>query len=90
MHSPTVSHRYHNIPQYMSSQFFENEPREICSHLSERRSKGISLVPDKLEKHTRKEKGKGEIERARGRREGSEKKGMVALLAFILATLCRG
>ena len=80
----------HNTPQYMSSQFFENEPRKICSHLSERRSKGISFVPDKLEKHTRKEKGKGEIERARGKRGGSEKKGMVALLAFILATLRRG
>ena len=47
-------------------------------------------MPDKLEKHTRKEKGKGEIERARGKRGGSEKKRMVALLAFILATLRRG
>lgn len=47
-------------------------------------------MPDKLEKHTRKEKGKGEIERARGKRGGSEKKGMVALLAFILATSRRG
>lgn len=47
-------------------------------------------MPDKLEKHTRKENGKGEIERAMGRRGGSEKKGMVALLAFILATLRRG
>lgn len=43
-------------------------------------------MPDNLEKHTRKEKG--EVE-ARGRRGGNEKKGMVALLAFILATLER-
>ena len=67
----------------MSSQFYENEPQEICSHLSERGLKGIFL-PDNLEKHTTKEKG--EVE-ARGRRGGNEKTGMVALLAFILATL---
>ena len=46
----------------------------------------VFFLPDNLEKHTRKEKG--EVE-ARGRRGGNEKKGMVALLAFILATLER-
>lgn len=45
-------------------------------------------MPDNLEKHTGKEKGKGEVE-ARGRKGGNEKKGMVALSAFILTTLER-
>lgn len=48
----------------------------------------VFFFPDNLEKHTRKEKGKGEVE-ARGRKGGNEKKGMVALLAFILTTLER-
>lgn len=59
-------------------QFSENDPQEICSHLSERGSKGVFL-PDNLEKHTRKEKGKGEVKGASGRKGGNAKKGMVAV-----------
>ena len=55
----------------MSSQFFENEPREICSHLKE--GPKFFFVPDKLEKHTRKEKGKWNIEEWEGGKEAARK-----------------
>ena len=41
---------------------------------------------DKLQKHTTKER-KGEKERTRSHKGGEEKKAMVALLVFIMATL---
>ena len=48
----------------ISSQFFENQPNEICSHLSEKVSKGRFLKPEKLQNHSHegkgKEKGRGE------------------------------
>ena len=51
--------------------FFENQPNEICSHLS----KGVTVTK---EKESRKE-------RARRRKGGEEKKTMAVLLAFIIA-----
>ena len=35
-----------------SSRFFENQPREICRHSSEKASKGRFFGPDKLQNHT--------------------------------------
>ena len=42
----------------MSSQFFETQPNEICSHLSDKESKGSFLIPNKLQNHSNKGKGK--------------------------------
>ena len=70
---------YYNI----SSRFFENQPNEICSHLSEKASKGRFLKPEKLQNHSNEGKGK---EKKKERGEGKEEK-MVALLVFIIATL---
>ena len=70
----------------MSSRFFENQPHEICNHLIEKASKGKFLGPYKLQNHTTIGK-KGEKERARRKKGGEQKKAMVALLVFIMATL---
>ena len=55
----------------MSSRFFENQPNEICSHLSEKASKGRFLKPEKLQNHSN--EGKGE-EKKKERGEGEEEK----------------
>ena len=65
----------------------ENQPNEICSHLSEKASKGTFLKPEKLQNHSNERKGK---EKKKERGEGKEekkKKAMVALLVFTIATL---
>ena len=49
-------------------------------------SKDRFLEPEKIQNHSNEGKGKGEKERAK-RRKGEEKKAMVALLVFIIATL---
>ena len=51
---------------YISSRFFENQPDEICSHLSEKASKGRFLT--KLQSHRNEGKGK-EIKKERGERK---------------------
>ena len=56
----------------MLSRFFENQPNEIWSHLSEKASKaGTFLRPEKLQNHSNEEKGK---EKKKERREGKEEK----------------
>ena len=65
----------------MSSRFFEYQPNEICSHLKEKASKGTFLKPEKIQNHSNKGKGR------RKRKEGEEKKAMIALLVFKIATL---
>ena len=55
----------------MSSRFFENQANEICSHLSDKASKGRFLKPDELQNHSnegkekekKKEPGEGKEER---------------------------
>ena len=54
----------------------------VCSHLSEKASKGRFLKPEKLQNQSNEEKGK-ETKKERG----EEKKAMLALLVFIIATL---
>ena len=68
--------------------YLENQPNEICSHLTEKASKGRFLKPENgskiivtKEKERRKRKSE---EKERRRRK---KKAMVALLVFIIATL---
>ena len=68
--------------QYISSQFFENQPNKTCSHLSEKASKGRFLKPEELQNHSN--EGKGQ---AKKKERGEEKKAMVSLLVFIMATL---
>ena len=71
----------------ISSQFFENQPNEICSHLSEKASKGMFHKPKKLQNHSNKGKGK-EKKKERGEaKEEKKKKTMVSLLVFIITTL---
>ena len=67
--------------------FFENQPNEICSHLSEKVSKGRFLNPKKLQNYRNEGKGK---EKKKQRGEGKEEKGkkaMAVLVVFIIATL---
>ena len=73
----------------MSSRFFENQPNEICSHLSEKASKGRFLKPEKLQNHSNEGKGK-EKKKERGegkKKKKKKKKAMVSLLVYIIATL---
>ena len=58
---------------YIPSQFFENQPYEICSHLSEKASKGTFLISrrEKLQNHSIEGKGK---EKKKERGEGKEEK----------------
>ena len=65
---------------YISSRFFENQPDEICSHLSEKASKGRFLTPENGSKITvtkEKERRKRKSEEKERRRR---KKEMAALL----------
>ena len=57
--------------KYISSQFFENQLNEICSHLSEKASKGTFLKAEKLQNHSNERKGK---EKKKERGEGKEEK----------------
>ena len=70
----------------MSSRFFENQPYAICSHFSEKASKGTFLKPEKLQNHSNKGKEK-EKKKEQGEGKEERKKAMVALLVFIMATL---
>ena len=79
----------HIVRTSTSIRFYENQPNDICSHLSEKASKGKFIKPEKLQNHSNEEKEKEKKERARRRkgREEKKKKTMVALLVFIMATL---
>ena len=76
----------------MSGRFFENQPNEICSHLSEKASKGRFLKPEKLHNHGNEGKGK-EKKKERGegkkKKKKKKKKAMVSLLVYIIATFDR-
>ena len=66
----------------LSSRFFENQPNEICSHLSVKASKGRFLNPEKFQNHSN--EGKGD---EKNKERGEEKIAMVAILGFMIATL---
>ena len=73
----------------MSGRFFEKQPNEICSHLSEKASKGRFLKPEKLQNHSNEGKGK-EKKKERGegkKKKKKKKKAMVSLFVYIIATL---
>ena len=72
----------------ISNRFLENQPNEICSHLTEKASKGRFLKPENGSKITvtkEKERRKRKIEEIRKGEE--KKKAMVALLGFIMSRL---
>ena len=62
----------------ISNRFLENQPNEICSHLTEKASKGRFLKPENGSKITRNE-GKGKEKK---KERGDQQKAMVALLIF--------
>ena len=64
---------------YISSRFFENQPDEICSHLSEKASKGRFLTPEKLQVIVTKEKERRK-RKSEEKERRSRKKAMAALL----------
>ena len=67
----------------MSNPFFENQPNEICSYLSEKASKFRFLKPEKLQIQSNEGKGKEtKKERGEGKEKRSQKKAIVALLVL--------
>ena len=85
----SIFRQFYFFEQYISSLFFENKPNEICSHLSDKGPKGRKFLfcAREAPKSHRRRKRKGEKERAKRGKVGDEKKAMVALLVFIMATL---
>ena len=65
-----------------SSRFLKTNPNEICSHLSEKASKGP--ISSKIALIKQKERRK---RRGRRKKGGEGKKAMVAVLVFIMASL---
>ena len=63
--------RRKSLAGYISNWFSENQPNEICSHLSEKASKGRFLKPEKLQNHSNEGKGK---EKKKERGEGKKEK----------------
>ena len=75
-------HAYIHTYVRTSSQFFENQPNKICSHLSEKASKDTFLRSPKSSKIiVTKEKDRGEG------KEKKKKKNNGFTLVFIMATL---
>ena len=60
--TPFATSKWHILKDWQnslatSSRFFENQASEICSHLSEKSSKGRFLEPEKLQNHSNEGKG---------------------------------
>ena len=65
------------------AKFVENEPSEICSHLSEMGPKGRFLCADIFENHTSRGRGKGKKERGRRKEEKRKKSNGCAISFYI-------
>ena len=65
------SHVFANPVRYISNRFFENQPNEFCSRLSEKGSKGRFLKLEKLQNRSNEGKGK---EKKKEPGEGKEEK----------------
>ena len=68
--------------QNKSSRFFENQPNDICIHLSEKASKGRFLEPEKLENHSNEGKGKEKKKERGEEKEEKRKKQWLYTLSF--------
>ena len=78
-----ISERYFVI--IFSSIFFENEPTEICSHLSEKGPSGSFLLLISLKNHTNERKGnEKKKEKERGGRKEEKRKSYVYTLSFYI------
>ena len=62
-----------NPSENISNSFFEDQPKEICSHLREKASKGRFLKPKKLQHHTN--EGKGNLRRKKRARRREKSNG---------------
>ena len=73
----------------ISSRFFENQPNEICSQLSEKTStqKAFFLSPRSSKIIVTKEKERRKRKSEEKEKKEKETKAMVALSVFIIATL---
>ena len=69
----------------MFSHFFENQPNEICSYLSEKTSKGRFLKPKKLQNHSK--KGKGKEKKKEQGEEKEEKRKTQWLHSFVVIAI---
>jgi len=68
----------------MSNRFCENQPNEICSHLSEKASQVRFLKPEKFQNHSNEGKGKKKKkERGEGREEKRRKSNGCTLSFYI-------
>ena len=65
----------------MSNRFFENQPNEICSHLSGKASKGTFLTPQKLQNQSNEGKGKKK-KKERGEETEEKEKSNACTLSF--------
>ena len=79
-----IKYNYYSI----SKRFLENRPNEICSHLTEKASKGRFLKPENGSKITvtkEKERRQRTENDGRDQERRRRKKAMVALLVFIMS-----
>ena len=86
----TLAFPMYDFHIFISNRFFENQPNEICSHLSEKASqKGRFLKLQKLQNHSNERKGeeKKKEREEKERRRGEKSNGKIALLVYIMATL---
>ena len=69
MNSLAKSRSLYNI--YLAD--FLNQPKELCSHLCEKASKGTFIKPEKLQNQINKEKERRKEERGEGKEEKKKK-----------------
>ena len=72
--TPSVTSKWHTLSDWQnsletSSRFFENQPKENCSHLCEKASKATFLKVEKLQNHSNEKKGKSEKKERRTRKK---------------------
>ena len=66
----------------------ENQPYDVCGHLSEEASKGRFLKPYKFQNHSNEGKGRKRKRKSDGKvKEEKRNKAMAAFFVFIIATL---
>ena len=76
----TLAFPMYDFHIFISNRFFENQPNEICSHLSEKASQKAGFLSSRSSKITvTKEKERRKRKSGRRRKGGEEKKAMVRL-----------
>ena len=72
--TPSFTSKWYTLTDWQnsletSSRFFENQPKEICSHLCEEASKITFLKAERLQNHSNERKGKSEEKERRRRKK---------------------